>query len=120
MKAGPLATAWGGVSSLQVGFRAVLTKASEKGIGMTDVIRWMSYNTAQFARLHDRGEIAPGKRADMAIIRPGERFTVDASTLKSRNPISAFDGMVLNGVIARTFVSGKGTEAVQGNLIARP
>lgn len=120
MKAGPLATAWGGVSSLQVGFRAVLTKASEKGIGMTDVIRWMSYNTAQFARLHDRGEIAPGKRADMAIIRPGERFTVDASTLESRNPISAFDGMVLNGVITRTFVSGKGTEAVQGNLIARP
>lgn len=120
MKSGSLATAWGGVSSLQVGFRAVLTKALEKGVDMTDVIRWMSYNTARFARLYDRGEIAPGKRADMAIIRPGERFTVDAATLKSRNPISAFHGMVLNGVITRTFVSGKGTEAMQSNLIARP
>ncbi len=120
MKSGPLATAWGGVSSLQVGFRAVLTKALEKGIDMTDVIRWMSYNTARFARLHDRGEIASGKRADMAIIRPDERFTVDAATLKSRNPISAFDGMVLNGVITRTFVSGKSTEARETNLITRP
>jgi allantoinase len=120
MKSGTLATAWGGVSSLQVGFRAVLTEAMKRGLGIADAIRWMSCNTAKFAGFHDRGEIAPGKRADLVIIRPGERFTVDAAALKSRNPISAFDGMALNGVITRTFISGKGTEARESNLIARP
>lgn len=37
MKAGTLATAWGGVSSLQVGFRAVLTGAMRRGLSLADV-----------------------------------------------------------------------------------
>ena len=36
MKSGTLATAWGGVSSLQVGFRAVLTEAMRRGLGLAD------------------------------------------------------------------------------------
>lgn len=47
MKAGTLATAWGGVSSLQVGFRAVLTGAMRRGLSLADVVRWMSCNTAR-------------------------------------------------------------------------
>lgn len=120
MKSGTLATAWGGVSSLQIGFRAVLTSALQRGLGLADVIRWMSQNTARFAGFTDRGVIAPGKRADLVVIRPNERFTVDATTLKSRNPISAFDGMTLNGVITHTFVGGADTEAREDNIITRP
>lgn len=120
MKSGTLATAWGGVSSLQIGFRAVLTSALQRGLGLADVIRWMSQNTARFAGFTDRGVIAPGKRADLVVIRPNERFTVDTTTLKSRNPISAFDGMTLNGVITHTFVGGADTEAREDNIITRP
>ena len=98
MKAGTLATAWGGVSSLQVGFRAVLTG------------------------LDDRGDITPVLRADLAIIRPYERFVVDATALESRNPICACDGMTLNGVVTRTFVAGRDalSGVREGNLIVRP
>lgn len=120
MKSGTLATAWGGVSSLQVGFRAVLTEAMRRGLGLADTVRWMSQNTARFAGFHDRGLIAPGKRADLVILRPNERFTVDAKQLKSRNPISAFDGAELNGVIVRTFVGGHSASALESNLIERP
>ena len=56
MKAGTLATAWGGVSSLQVGFRAVLTGAMRRGLSLADVVRWMSCNTAQLVGLDDRGD----------------------------------------------------------------
>lgn len=70
MKAGTFATAWGGVSSLQVGFRTVLTGALKRGFASSDVVRWMSRNTARLAGLDDRGEIAPGLRADLAIVRP--------------------------------------------------
>lgn len=51
MKAGTLAAAWGGVSSLQVGFRAVLTGAMRRGLSLADVVRWMSCNTARLVDL---------------------------------------------------------------------
>lgn len=127
MKAGGLAKAWGGVSSLQVGFRAVLTEAKRRGLGLADAVRWMSENTARFAGLHDRGAIAPGMRADLVVIRPDERFTVHADELLSRNPISAFDGRVLDGVISRTMIGGVTVHADDfneagdpANLIRRP
>lgn len=122
MKAGTLATAWGGVSSLQVGFRAVLTGAMRRGLSLADVVRWMSYNTARLVGLDDRGDITPVLRADLAIIRPYERFVVDATALESRNPICACDGMTLNGVVTRTFVAGRDalSGVREGNLIVRP
>lgn len=122
MKAGTLATAWGGVSSLQVGFRAVLTGAMRRGLSLADVVRWMSCNTARLVGLDDRGDITPILRADLAIIRPYERFVVDATALESRNPICACDGMTLNGVVTRTFVAGRDalSGVREGNLIVRP
>lgn len=122
MKAGTLATAWGGVSSLQVGFRAVLTGAMRRGLSLADVVRWMSCNTARLVGLDDRGDITPVLRTDLAIIRPYERFVVDATALESRNPICACDGMTLNGVVTRTFVAGRDalSGVREGNLIVRP
>lgn len=122
MKDGTLATAWGGVSSLQVGFRAVLTGAMRRGLSLADVVRWMSCNTARLVGLDDRDDITPVLRADLAIIRPYERFVVDATALESRNPICACDGMTLNGVVTRTFVAGRDalSGVREGNLIVRP
>ena len=119
MKSGPLATAWGGVSSLQVGFRAVLTAARRRGLGLADVVRWMSLNTAQFAGLDDRGSISTGKRADLVVLKPDESFTVHADQLASRNPISAFDGMNLDGVVVRTLIGGKEPAPDPRHLIKR-
>lgn len=119
MKAGSLATAWGGVSSLQVGFRAVLTAAQQRGLTLADVVRWMCANTAEFAGLHDRGVIAVGKRADLTVLRPDACFTVDATTLASRNPISAFDGMTLDGVVTHTLIGGVEPCVNPEHIIAR-
>ena len=109
-------------SSLQVGFRAVLTGAMRRGLSLADVVRWMSCNTARLVGLDDRGDITPVLRADLAIIRPYERFVVDATALESRNPICACDGMTLNGVVTRTFVAGRDalSGVREGNLIVRP
>lgn len=128
MKSGPLATAWGGVSGLQPGFRAVLTEAMRRGLGLADVVRWMSANTARLAGFHDRGAIAPGRRADLAVLRPDDTWTVDVHSpdWRSRNPISAFDGMTLRGPIDRTIVGGVDVDvdapapAGDANLIRRP
>ena len=102
MKAGTLATAWGGVSSLQVGFRAVLTGAMRRGLslGRRRAVDVVQHRTGLWDLTH-RGDITPVLRADLAIIRPYERFVVDATALESRNPICACDGMTLNGVVTR-------------------
>lgn len=124
MKSGTLATAWGGISSLQVGFRAVLTEAKRRGLGLVDTVRWMSTNTAAFAGFHDRGAIIPGKRADLVVVNPNRQFVVDANALLSRNPISAFDGAKLDGVISHTIIGGRtvdfDTPGNPENLISRP
>ncbi|OZG68423.1 allantoinase [Bifidobacterium aquikefiri] len=119
MKAGTLASAWGGVSSLQVGFRAVLTSAMQRGLGLADVIRWMSTNSSAFVELHDRGSITVGNRADLVVLKPQEHFIVDAAKLSSRNPISAFDGKDLQGVVVRTLIGGAEPTASREHLILR-
>ena len=101
---------------------ADMTGAMRRGLSLADVVRWMSCNTARLVGLDDRGDITPVLRADLAIIRPYERFVVDATALESRNPICACDGMTLNGVVTRTFVAGRDalSGVREGNLIVRP
>jgi len=55
----------------------------------------------------ERGRIAPGYRANLAIV-DGEGFwTVEESTLHSRSKNSAFLGMRLQGVVLATYVGGR-------------
>lgn len=109
MKAGGLATAWGGVSGLQVGFRAVLTEARRRGFSLAQVVEWMSESTANLVGLNDRGRIAPGTQADLVVVDPDQEFTVDVNDPQfwfSRNPISAYDGLVLQGAVLTAYVGG--------------
>jgi len=51
---GDFATAWGGISSLQLGLPAVWTGARRRGLALTDVARWMASGPAALAGL-DQG-----------------------------------------------------------------
>ena len=53
------------------------------------------------------GAIIPGKRANLVMVNPNRQFVVDANALLGRNPISAFDGVKLDGVISRTIIGGR-------------
>ena len=46
---------------------ALVKKAVERGVPLVNAIRMVSINTARYFRLHDRGEIVPGKLADIVI-----------------------------------------------------
>ena len=49
----------------------------------------------------------PRQKANLVMVNPNRQFVVDANALLGRNPISAFDGVKLDGVISRTIIGGR-------------
>ncbi|MER7931484.1 MULTISPECIES: allantoinase AllB [unclassified Streptomyces] len=108
LKTADFATAWGGISGLQLSLPAVWTEARRRGHDLADVVRWMSARTAALVGLDDRkGAIAPGLDADFAVLAPDETFTVDPAGLQHRNRVTAYAGKTLHGVVRSTWLRGE-------------
>ncbi|MEU2133948.1 allantoinase AllB [Streptomyces sp. NPDC018352] len=118
LKTPDFGTAWGGISSLQLGLPAIWTAARERGHGLEDVVRWMSAGPARLAGLTGKGAIAPGYDADFAVLAPEETFTVDPARLHHRNPITAYAGKTLHGVVRGTWLRGERITE-DGNITGR-
>jgi len=103
---GDFQVAWGGIAGLQTGFSSVWTEAARRGIPLDRVLQWMSQGTADLVGLAQKGRIAVGADADLVAFAPDERFTVHASQLRHKNPISAFEGRDLRGVSRRAWLRG--------------
>ncbi|RFU86593.1 allantoinase AllB [Streptomyces triticagri] len=107
LKTDDFATAWGGISGLQLSLPAVWTEARKRGHGLEDVVRWMSERTAALVGLDTKGAIAPGRDADFAVLAPDETFTVDPAELQHRNRVTAYAGKTLHGVVKSTWLRGR-------------
>lgn len=107
---GDFGRAWGGIAGLQLGLANVWTEASRRGIGLERVLGWMSSGPAAFAGLERKGRIVLGADADLVSFAPDASFTVDPTTLVHRNPVSAFAGAVLRGVVTRTWLRGRSVD----------
>jgi allantoinase len=118
---GDFGEAWGGIAGLQLGLPAVWTAARRRDVPLTDVVRWMSAAPAELVGLTRKGAIEPGKDADFCVLAPDEEFTVDAERLFHRNPVSAYHGRTLTGVVRRTWLRGREVtgEAPHGKLLER-
>lgn len=107
LKTDDFATAWGGISGLQLSLAAVWTEARERGHTLQDVARWMSERTAALVGLDRKGAIVPGRDADFAVLAPDETFTVDPARLQHRNRVTAYAGKTLRGVVKSTWLRGQ-------------
>lgn len=108
---GDLQLAWGGISGLQVGFTAVAHEARRRGIDLADVARWMSTATADLVGLTHKGRIAVGADADLAVYDTASPLDVHVAELAHKNPISAYDGLRLDGRVTHTVVRGRLVDA---------
>ncbi|MBA2809994.1 allantoinase AllB [Streptomyces sp. KM273126] len=127
LKTDDFATAWGGISGLQLSLPAVWTEARKRGHDLEDVVRWMSTRTARLVGLDGRkGAIAVGRDADFAVLAPDETFTVDPAALQHRNRVTAYAGRTLYGVVRSTWLRGERIVAdgeftdPKGRLLTRP
>lgn len=112
LKTEDFATAWGGISGLQLSLSAVWTEARRRGHTLEDVVRWMSSATASLVGLDRKGAIEAGRDADFAVLAPDATFTVDPAELQHRNRVTAYAGKTLHGVVKSTWLRG---ERIQEN-----
>ncbi|GAA1155862.1 allantoinase AllB [Nocardioides aquiterrae] len=122
LKRGDFAEAWGGIASLQLSLPLVWTAARERGLGLTDVARWMATAPARRVGLAGKGEIAVGNDADFCVLAPDETFRVEAAALQHKNPVSPYDGRTLTGTVRQTWLRGAPIDlaaAPRGRLLRR-
>ncbi|NUK11242.1 allantoinase AllB [Streptomyces lunaelactis] len=118
LKTPDFASAWGGISSLQLGLPAIWTEARKRGHTLEDVVRWMSAAPAELAGLDQKGAIEAGRDADFAVLAPDETFTVDPAELHHRNQVTAYAGKTLHGVVRSTWLRGE--RIVENGTLAEP
>lgn len=119
---GDFGLAWGGVSSLQLGLSLVWTEARRRGIGLRQVVEWMATRPAELVGLGAKGRIAAGCDADLVVFAPDDGYVVDPAALHHRNPVSAYAGRSLSGVVRRTVLAGRDVDLhgdPRGRLLRR-
>jgi allantoinase len=112
---------WGGISSLQLMLPAVWTAGRERGASLKSITRWCSSAPAKFLGLDSTiGKIAPGFDANLVVWDPEAQFTVDEHKLLHKQPISAYHGQQLYGVVKATYLRGEqiynGSEVTNATL----
>jgi allantoinase len=103
---GDFGLAWGGISGLELSFRAVWTGAKQRGIPLEQVIAWMSTGTSALLGLSQKGLLRAGADADLVAFDPEATSIVDVENLSHKNKVSAYDGSTVLGAISATWVSG--------------
>jgi allantoinase len=117
---GDFAAAWGGIASLQLGLPVMWSAARQRGVPLTDVVRWMAERPADLVGLSRKGRIAVGCDADLVAFAPDESFTVDPEALYHKHPVTPYAGRELTGVVRTTWLRGVPVDGrPRGRLLAR-
>lgn len=115
---------FGGTENLLSG---VFHEGSKRGMTTNHMAEMLSWNPSRRFGLLQKGDIAVGFDADLALLDPNENFTVHADGSLSGQGYTPFEGIELKGKVKTTFLRGqiifengaiKG--AANGKFIKRP
>lgn len=84
----------------------IVSEGSKRGMTYNHMARLLSWNPAQRFGLPQKGDIAIGYDADLALVDPNETFVVRAAESESKQGYTPFEGMELTGRVKHTFLRG--------------
>jgi allantoinase len=100
--------AWGGIASLGLALPVLWTSMCERGIAIDRVGEWMSAAPARLAGLTgQKGALAEGADADIAVFDPDVEWTVTPEDLHFRHKLSPYLGAGLRGRVRETWLRGE-------------
>ncbi len=103
---GDLGLAWGGIAGLQFGFAATLTEARRRGIGLPQVLQWMSRGPADLVGLPHKGRLTLGADADLVALAVDETYIVTADLIRHKHPVTPYLGAQLTGRVRACWLRG--------------
>lgn len=96
-----------GIVGLETSFALGYTELVDKGVlTLSQLVEKMSVNPAKVLGI-DKGNLAPGKVADIVIADITKEYEIDSSKFVSKGKNTPFDGKKVKGRVITTIVDGK-------------
>ena len=96
-----------GIVGLETSAALTYTELVKTGIlSIMDMAEKMSYNPAKIVGI-DKGDIQPGKIADIVIFDPEKTYKIDKTKFASKGRNTPFDGREVTGKVMATIVDGR-------------
>ncbi len=105
-KARPYHAAPSGFPGLETTFGLLLNAVNRGVLPLHLLPRLTSTRAADVFGLVDRGRIAEGARADLVVLDPAHKWTVDPVLFRTKARYSPFAGMQLTGAVVATLTAG--------------
>jgi allantoinase len=109
---------WGGIAGVQATL-AVLLEAGHhhRGLPLARVADLLATGPAKRFGIGNKGSIAIGHDADLALVNVSEPFVMSAETLLQRHPLSPYLGCRFRGKVSRTLLRGRTVGTTSGRLV---
>ena len=99
--------AWGGISSMQLTLSIIWSECKNEGLSLAQLTNWLCDAPAKFIGMDDcKGQISPGKDADIICWDPDESFLVEPAMIHCKHKLTPYNGEQLFGVVKKTFLRG--------------
>lgn len=99
---------WGGISGAQHTLSLLLTFGHrQRGLPLETIVALTSFNASVQFRLTKKGRVSVGADADLTLVDLSRPVGITAEALHYRHRQSPYVGMILQGSIMRTLVSGR-------------
>jgi allantoinase len=97
----------------------LISEGTKRGLTVERIAELLCYTPAKRYGVANKGDIAVGLDADLALVDPERSMVVDSKTSESAQGYSPFEGMELSATVMKTFVRGQ-LVYENGKVIGQP
>ncbi len=107
--------AWGGISSLQVSFPVMWTEAQKRGIGLPQLVSWMSQKPAEL--IGKKTDLCVDNAANFFVFDPDHKSLIVGDELSHRHKVTPYEGYETAGKVVGTYLRGELIDQPRGKCL---